>query len=424
MKLRILILGALIILLGFLGVLTLSGGFFILALPLAVYLGAAIYFSPEEIHLQVTRKISADKVTYGKPVSIDLQITNQGNFQEELHLQDIVTPALLIEDGQVERILSMAPEESVTLSYRVSGGRGRYRFKGLRVVARDHSGLFKKEELIPAQARLVIFPKMTKFKRVAIRPLQTHGFAGSIPARKPGSGTDFYNVRDYQLGDSLRKINWRVSARHERSFYTNQFEQEGIADVGLILDARDQGYIRNSRGSLFEFGVQATASLADAFLSDGHRVALLIYGFGLDRVFPGYGRVQRERILHALARAQTGVNFVLESLERLPTRFFPAKSQLVMVSPLLPDDLQPLIRLRASGYELLVVSPNPIDYEARELSGGQWTQYAVRLAEIERNLVLRKLNRSGIRVVDWHVDQRLDGIIQATLANRPVRRML
>lgn len=424
MKFRIPILGALIFLLGFLGVLTLSSGYFILALPFAVYLGMAIYFSPEEIHLRVTRQVSGDKVTYGKVVSVDLQVSNQGDFLEELNLQDIVTPALLIEDGQPERVLSLAPGESVALSYRVVGRRGRYRFKGLKVLARDHSGLFQKEELVPGQARLVVYPKMTKFKRVTIRPLQTHGFAGPIPARKPGSGTDFYGVREYQLGDSLRKINWRVSARHERSFYTNQFEQEGIADVGLILDARDQSDIRNTRGSLFEFGVQATASLADAFLSDGHRVALLIYGFGLDRVFPGYGRVQRERILNALARAQTGVNFVLESLERLPTRFFPAKSQLVMVSPLLPDDFQPLIRLRASGYEIMVVSPNPIDFEASGISDEQWMPYAIRLAEIERNLLLRKLNRSGIRVVDWHVDQRLDGIIHANLANRPVRRML
>lgn len=424
MKYRVLILSTLIFLLGFLGVLTLGSGFFILALPLAIYLGTAIYFSPEAIQLQVIRQVSTEKATFGKPVSINLQITNQGPFQEELHLQDIVTPALFIDEGQSTRVLSLPPGERVELSYRVTGRRGRYRFKGLRVVAHDHSGLFQKEELLSAPAKLMVYPQVIKIKKVAIRPLQTRGFAGPIPARKPGSGTDFYGVREYQLGDSLRKINWRLSARHERSFYTNEFEQEGIADVGLILDARDQSDIRNARGSLFEFGVQATASLADTLLSDGHRVALLVYGFGLDRVFPGYGRVQRERILDTLARAQTGVNFVLESLERLPTRFFPAKSQLVMVSPLLPDDLQPLIRLRASGYEVMVISPNPIEFEASGISGENWMPYAVRLAEIERNLLLRKLNRSGIRVVDWHVDQRLDGIIHASLANRPVRRML
>ena len=424
MKFRIFLLSALIFLLGFLGVLTRSGGFFVLALPLVVYLGTAIYYSPESINLQVTRQVSAERVTYGRRVSVHVQITNQGAIQEELFLQDLITPELPIAEGQAEKILSLAPGESATLSYHVFGERGRYQFKGLKVLAGEHSGLFRKQELLTTRGRLVVYPKMTQIKRVAIRPLQTHGFAGPITARKSGSGTDFYGVREYQLGDSLRKINWRISARHANSIYTNEFEQEGIADVGLILDARDQSDIHNDRGSLFEYSVEATASLAETFLNDGHRVALLVYGFGLDRVFPGYGKVQRERILNTLARAQTGVNFVLESLERLPTRFFPAKSQLVMVSPLLPNDLQPLIRLRASGYELMIVSPNPIDFEASGITNDNWMPYAVRLAEIERHLLLRRLNQTGIRVVDWHVGQRLDGVIHASLAHRPVRRMM
>lgn len=424
MNYRFLLLSGLIILLGFFGLLTRRGELILLAIPLLVYLGAAIYASPEEINLLVSREISAEKITFGRPVDVHLSITNQGAFRDEIYLRDLVTPALLVEEGQVEKILRLAPGESVELSYRVKGKRGRYQFKGLQVVARDHSGLFHRQRLIPAQEKLIVYPKVTRLKKIDIRPVQTHGFAGPIPARKPGSGTDFFGVREYQLGDSLRKMNWRISARHERNFFTNEFEQEGIADVGLILDARDQSDIRNSNGSLLEYGIEATASLADALLTDGHRVSLLVYGFGLERVFPGYGRVQRERILNALARAQTGVNFVFESLERLPTRFFPAKSQLLFISPLIPEDLRSLIRLRASGYELMVVSPNPIDFEANGFSGDPWTSNAVRLAAIERNLLLRKLNQAGIRAIDWHVERRLDGTIHAAMGNRPVRRML
>ena len=424
MNFRFLLLSVLIVLLGLFGILTRRGELILLALPLAVYLGTAIYSSPEEIDLLVSRQVSAEKITFGRPVNVHLQITNQGTFQGEFYLRDIVTPALMVEEGQVEKILRLPPGESVELSYRVRGKRGRYQFKGLQVVARDHSGLFAEQRLIPAHEKLVVFPKVTRLKKIDIRPYQTHGFAGPIPARKPGSGTDFFGVREYQLGDSLRKMNWRVSARHERSFFTNEFEQEGIADVGLILDARDQSDIRSSSGSLLEYGIEAAASLADALLTDGHRLSLLVYGFGLERVFPGYGRVQRERILNALARAQTGVNFVFESLERLPTRFFPAKSQLVFISPLIPEDLPALVRLRASGYELMVVSPNPIDFETNDLSGDRWTLNAARLAAIERNLLLRKLNQAGIRAIDWHVNQRLDGTIHSAMVNRPIRRML
>ena len=147
---------------------------------------------------------------------------------------------------------------------------------------------------------------------------------------------NFFGVREYQVGDPLRWINWRVVARHTEFLFTNVFEQERIADVGLILDARQQNDVLSPDGPLFDHAVRATASLAEVFLGAGNRVGLLIYGSGMTRTFPGYGKVQRDRIMRALARAKTGFNYALESLEYLPTRFFPARSQIVMISPLLP----------------------------------------------------------------------------------------
>ena len=81
-------------------------------------------------------------------------------------------------------------------------------------------------------------------------------------------------------------------------------------------------------------------------------------GIGVERTFPGYGKVQQERIMRALGSARTGQNFALESLGYLPTRFFPTGSQIVMVSPLLAGDVAAFTQLRACGYEVLVVSPN------------------------------------------------------------------
>jgi len=230
---------------------------------------------------------------------------------------------------------------------------------------------------------------------------------------------EFYGVREYQSGDPLRWINWRASARHYRALFTNEFEQERIADVGLILDARQRHDIRSKEGSLLEHAIQATASLAEIFLRDGNRVGLLIYGWFLDWTFPGYGKVQRERILRALSRARTGDSIVFETLDYLPVRFFPARSQIVVISPLCRDDLAILIRLKARGYEVLVVSPDPVSFEAKSLAPQPGVALATRIARLERTLLLRKLRRAGIRIVDWRVDKPLDQVIHASLGRGP-----
>jgi uncharacterized protein (DUF58 family) len=227
-------------------------------------------------------------------------------------------------------------------------------------------------------------------------------------------------VREYQLGDSMRHVNWRVTARHTEDMFTNAFEQERITDVGLILDARQQTDVLSPQGSLFEYGVRAAAALADVFLRDGNRVGLLIYGRGRETTFPGYGKIQRERIQCALAAARTGDNMALAHLDYLPTRFFPPRSQIILISPLILDDLPVLVRLRANGYQVLVVSPDPVSFEASFMKPGLDLELAIRIARVERVLLLRKLQRVGVEVVNWQVERSLDRVLRARVGHTPV----
>jgi uncharacterized protein (DUF58 family) len=308
----------------------------------------------------------------------------------------------------------------------VTGKRGTYRFPGTRIQVHEHMGLFSRRQYYTHVSRLAILPGVPAMRRIPIRPLRTRGFAGPIASRKSGSGTDFFGVRTYQLGDPQRWINWRLSARHPREIFVNQYEQERIADVGLILDARERNNVMANGDSLFECAVEATAALADMFLADGNRVGLLIYGRGLERTFPGYGKRQRERILRALAGARVGGSMVFDNLDYLPTRFYPAKSQIVLVSPLCEADPPVLSRLRARGYEVLVVSPDPISFEKRGIPQTEIGEMAIRIARAQRNLWTYQLKRLGIPVIDWQVDQPLDAAVRTGLRRsfHPVTKQL
>jgi uncharacterized protein (DUF58 family) len=348
------------------GLISVNNGPILLSIPLLVYLGAAAIYRPGNVQLKVSRELSTHDASLGKPIEIQVQIQNEADRLEEVFLGDYVQGprSLNISKGKLTQRTSMNPGEMVEIAYTVSGQRGRYKFEGVQAQVGEYFHLFENVRFFPAHAQLVIFPELIQMRSIKIRPRQTRGFAGPILARQGGAGTDFYGVREYQVGDPLRRINWKISTRYPQSLFTNESEQERIADVGLILDARQQCDISSKGDTLFEHSVVAAASLADTFLKDGHRVGLYIYGYSVERVYPGYGKIQREHILRALSRARTGINFALENLSFLSTRFFPPNSQLVMVSPLKTDDYGPLVRLHSTGYGILIVSPNPVYFEA------------------------------------------------------------
>jgi len=392
----------------FTGLVTLNGMLVAMSLPFIVFLTAAYQNAPQQVQLNLRRKLSAGFVFPETEVDVTLSIENAGLEPYEVLVEDHLPEQLKLQDGQTHLLAVIAPGEAVELTYRVSGPRGGFYFRPVDLTVFDRLGLFTKNMVLDAPGQMLVKPEVTRLRSLTVRPPRTHGFTGAIPGRQGGSGTSFFGVREYQLGDLQRRINWKASARHDNALFTNEFERERVADVGLILDARQRTDVQGPQGTLFEYGVSAAASLADMFLQNGNRVGLLIYGRGQEATFPGYGKVQREKILRSLAQAAPGDNMALESFTYLPTRFFPPRSQIILISPLCQEDHSALSRLRSYGYQLLIVSPDPVDFEAHAYGFETTQPLAVRIATLERQLIVRRLQRAGILVVDWKVAQSLN----------------
>ena len=398
---------------------TLHGEVLLLVIPLGLYLLMGFWRSPRNFKLEVRRSLSTERALPGAPVQVTVTIHNRGEALDEVLVQDLVPARLTVTDGSPRALISLAAGASHVLSYAVKGGRGGYAFEAITAEAKEDLGLSGSLMRFPVKDQLFVFPEVTRLRHISIRPRRTRTYAGSIPARAGGSGIEFFGVRDYQPGDSSRAINWRVSARRAEELFSNEFQQERVADVGIILDGRLRTNALGQGHTLFEHSVMAAASMADAFLFQGNRVGLLLYASFLAWTLPAYGKVQRERILQALARAQPGDSQVFTALEHIPTRLFPPESQIVVISPLTEDDILPLHQLRALGYQVMVISPNPVSLETTYLKRNPAVDMAVRIVSMERALLLQRVRRAGVQVLDWNISQPLDLAVQKNLGHPP-----
>lgn len=402
------------------GVVTVHGALIALALPLVSYLLIGYLQAPEQVKLEATRQLSLERASSGQEVEVTVTVTNHGSHLEEVLLEDRVPPGLTVRSKTSRHLVRLARDASYTFTYTVTGQRGGYTFEGLDVRASDHLAVLRSEVQVAAKGRLFVLPTVTRLRHITIRTRRTRVYAGSIPARAGGTGTEFYGVREYQPGDSPHSINWRASARYSDTLYANEYQQERVADVGIVLDGRQRTNEFARGHSLFDYSVQAAASVADALLHQGNRVGLLLYSTYLGWTLPGYGKIQRERILQALANARTGDSQIFSDLEHIPTRLFPPESQLVFVSPLIEEDLKPLVQLRAEGYDVLVVSPNPVAFELSYLGDTDPNvDLAGRVLQMERTLLLQRLQRANIHVLDWDIKEPFDQLVKRRLGRSP-----
>ena len=417
---RVLLLSLIIYLLVLVSLVTRNGDVLALSLVFVVYLSIGLLRSPNNLKLDFERSLSSMRVAPDMPVEVSLNVTNLGATLEEAWIDDDLPKNLSIQDGSSSHHLLIHSGQSTSWSYTVKGKRGNYKLDKVKIKACDPFGLVNRTETFKTAGNFFVIPPILRLKNVIIRPRHTRVYSGIVPARTGGTGIDFLGVREYREGDPTRWINWRTSARYPAKMFSNEFEQERVADVGIVLDGRIRTNLFGGENSLFEYSVLAAATMADVFLSQGNRVSLLVYGRSLQWTFPGYGKTQRERILRRLAQAQPGSSQVFDDLDHIPTRLFPAHSQVVLVSPLTTDDLEILMKLRARGYHIIIVSPDPVSFEVSLLTKQPETELAERIARLQRELMLRRLRRAGIQVINWDISKPFDQIAQSHLGRRPL----
>jgi uncharacterized protein (DUF58 family) len=415
---RIFLLSLLVFVLAFFGLAIGNPLIVVLALPLVLYLFTGLWRAPGKIKLDVARTLSAQRIQIGDELTVEVTVRNQAQALEAILLDDHIPEGLEVTDGSKCHLVTLDQGEAVSWTYTLQGRRGYYGLKKITAIASDALEVVSEVEEITTNGQLFILPPVLRLKNIAIRPRRTRIFSGTIPANQGGSGVEFFDVREYQQGDPPRWINWRAIARHPQNVFVKEFEQERSADVGLILDGRRRSNNYQGR-SLFEHSVLATAAMADAFLNAGNRVGLLFYGRQLIWTMPGYGKLQGERILHDLSQLEPGESENFNELY-IPRHLFPSRSQLVLVSPLTPEDYDALAALRMKGYQLLVVSPDPVAFEVTGLPPDRSVMLAARIVRIQREIMLRRLRGMGVHVVDWDTSLPFEQVAKRELERHVV----
>jgi len=396
-----------------------------MAMPFLAYLGLGVLLAPpvERIHLRAGRAVSRLETEGTPAIEVTLTVHNQGVAIPRLTLYDPLQPGMRLVAGNNRQQMVLAAGETVQMSYTFQARRGLFAWQTLQARASDPFLLAPVRLDLPAAGELQVQPEVRRFRPIPLHPRNTLHAPGSIPARLSGSGVDFWGVREYHLGDPLRWLDWRKTANRPGKLFTKEFEQEEIADIGLILDSRQKADLQVGDDSLFDHAVQATASLAEVFLRQGNRVSLLIYGENSVSLLPGYGKVQLNRILRSLAGATPVADGSLNSLQYLPLRMFGSHSLILIVSPLRAGDWQLFPRLRSFGYQVLLVSPDPVQFLVqRQTAGDQRDQLALRLARLERKLELHKIEQLWIPVIDWPVDEPLAPRVRAALSRPGIQQ--
>ena len=381
--------------------------------PLTLFLVLArLMGSPPHLDIEVERSSSRPSIYENETQIFTVRLRNKGGPIDFIEILDTLPENLRLETGSNHRFTSLQASQTFEFAYEVSPKLpGSYTIGPVKIRTADIFGLWVEERSDEKSTNLNVFPQIQYVSHINVRPRRTRHWPGEIVSRKAGQGLEFYSLREYMSGDSLKRINWRASARFD-DLLSNQFMSELGGDTIIALDARYLSQTANSANSLVTYSVRAAAIIAYRLLRDRNRVGMIVIGDRLDKVSPAFGRRQFNRILTALTETRAGNTWEIGNLAGYLSLFFSRMTQIIVVTPLLDAKAFGAVAdISAKGYEVLVISPSLMALEARNAPDTRIYRIAKDLVRLERQIKINLLRKHAV-VVDWRVNEPLSEALQ------------
>ncbi len=181
----------------------------------------------------------------------------------------------------------------------VAAPRGRYRLHRAELLLSDPFGLARSAILVDRTDAVLVYPRVYQLETLFTDAGGGGGDAARMLLHRT-SGYDLHSIRDYQHGESLRRVHWRSTARRRR-LMVKELEDSPRDEAAVLLDGDASGQTGPRGNTSFDVEVRAAASVLNRLAEGGQRCSLIIQGSERIRVRLGTGSDNLGTAMAALA---------------------------------------------------------------------------------------------------------------------------
>ena len=128
---------------------------------------------------------------------------------------------------------------------------------------------------------------LKKVRRIEIktRGLSNQIFSGEYHSAFKGRGMAFSEVREYQVGDEIRTIDWNVTARFGHP-YVKIFEEERELTTMLLIDVSGSQHFGTKNDLKSNIAVEIAAILAFSAIQNNDKVGVILFSDKVEKFIP------------------------------------------------------------------------------------------------------------------------------------------
>ncbi len=356
-----------------------------------------------------------------RPVTLDLE---SDQHRQRLDVFDLHPGGWRMQG--LPRRLKLRPGEAASFDYQLcASARGDFRFEGVQLRLHSPLRLWWHSRVVAVEQAVRVFPNFAPLARFAMFSAdQASRLVGAHLRRRRGEGTDFHQMREYRIGDSMRQIDWKATARARR-LISREYQDEKNQQLVLLLDTGRRLLARDGEMAHFDHVLDASLVVAYLALRQGDAVGLLASGGATCWVPPrrGVGAIDELlRASYALQPQPVATDFLAAATElSLRQR---RRSLVMMVTNLRDEDMDDVlaaVQMLRKRHLVCVASlregslDNALGETVQDLSqairAGATAQYLE-----QRNAAHEALRNHGVMVLDVACDKLAASLVEKYLS--------
>lgn len=196
---------------------------------------------------------------------------------------------------------------------------------------------------------------LKKVRKIEIktRRLSDHIFGGEYHSTFKGKGMTFSEVRQYQIGDDVRAIDWNVTARYNEPFI-KVFEEEREQTLMLMVDVSGSKFFGTSDVFKNEYVTEIAATLSFSANQNNDKIGLILFTDIIELYIPPKkGKTHILRIIRELlefkpVNKKTDIHSAFKFLSNVQKN----KSIVFIISDFISEDYFKSLKISSSRHDI------------------------------------------------------------------------
>lgn len=251
------------------------------------------------------QRMVQDKLSNSDKNKVTIQFKNHFPFRIRYEILDEIPSQFQLFDFSIKGLLSAKSQKEIDYTLTPTE-RGIYEFGKTNVFISSPIRFVQRKISLNTEKKIKVYPSFLRLNQFSLKNFKAHvNEMGQKKIRRIGHSMEFEQIKNYVMGDDIRTLNWKATAKHQK-LMVNQYIDEKSQQVYCAIDKGRVMKMPFENMTLLDHAINSTLIFSNIVLQNQDRAGIFSFSNRIENLVKAERRTnQLQKISETLYSLQS-----------------------------------------------------------------------------------------------------------------------